>query len=269
LKRRILTITSALLLAVLGTAGVLAYVHQADARAMAGMRAVTTLVAQQQIPAGTSASAAVHEGLLISQRLPAGSVPADAVSSITPDLSSLVLGANVQSGQLLLRPMLVTTAQATSAGALAIPKGLIAVTIPLCLSAAVAGYVQPGSEVAVFDTYSNSKGVQGNCGGSGGSGQASGGGVVRTRIVLPRVLVLSVGSAPVSGTSAASANSTTPAAGSAVASTSALVLVTMAVDQGDAERLILLTETGVSYLALLTSSSHTAFDTATAPLFHP
>jgi len=45
--------------------------------------------------------------------------------------------------------------------------------------------------------------------------------------------------------------------------------VTMAVDQADAERLILLTETGVSYLALLTSSSHTAFDTALVPLFHP
>jgi len=273
-KRRILTITAALLLAVLGTAGVLAYVHQADARAVAGVRAVTTLVAQQQIPAGTSASAAVHEGLLVSQRLPASSVPDDAVSSITPDLSSLVLGANVQSGQLLLRPMLVTSAQATSGGALAIPKGLIAVTIPLCLSAAVAGYVQPGSEVAVFDTFS-SKGVQGNCSGSGGgSNQASGPALVRTRIVLPRVLVLSVGAAPsggTSGTSATSANtsSSTTTAAPTTASTSGPVLVTMAVDQADAERLILLTETGVSYLALLTSSSHTAFDTATLPLFHP
>jgi len=167
--------------------------------------------------------------------------------------------------------MLVTPAQATSGGALAIPKGLIAVTIPLCLSAAVAGYVQPGSEVAVFDTFS-SKGVQGNCSGSGGgSNQASGPALVRTRIVLPRVLVLSVGAAPsggTSGTSATSANSTTAAA-PATTSTSGPVLVTMAVDQADAERLILLTETGVSYLALLTSSSHTAFDTATLPLFHP
>ena len=275
MKRRVLTIAAALLLAVLGTAGVLAYVHQANARAVAGMKAVSTLVAQQQIPAGTSASAALHDGLLISQRLPASSVPDDAVSSITPDLSSLVLGANVQSGQLLLRPMLVTSAQATSAGALAIPKGLVAVTIPLCLPAAVAGYVQPGSEVAVFDTVSP-KGVQGNCSGSGGgSNQASGGALVRTRIVLTRVLVLSVGAAPsggASGTSATSADttsSTTTTTGSAVASTSGPVLVTMAVDQADAERLILLTETGVSYLALLTPSSHTRFDTATVPLFHP
>ena len=266
MKRRVLTVALAVLLAVLGTAGVLAYVHQADARAIAGLKAVPTLVAQQEIPAGTSASAALHEGLLTRQLLPASSVPSDAVSSITPDISSLVMSANVQAGQLLLRPMLVTTAQATGAGTLAIPKGMVAVTIPLCLPAAVAGYVQPGSEVAVFDTFSASKSLQGNCSGSGSSGQSSPG-AVRTRIVLPRVRVLSVGSAPAAGANGTSPNSTTTSAGSTATSTSGPVLVTMAVGQADAERLILLTETGVSYLALLTSSSQTAFDTATAPLF--
>ena len=157
MKRRVLTVTLALLLAVLGTVGVLAYVHGANARAVAGVKAVPALVAQQPIPAGTSASTAVHEGLLASQQLPASSVPSDAVRSITPDISSLVMSANVQAGQLLLRPMLVTAAQATGAGTLATPKGMVAVTIPLCLPEAVAGYVQPGSQVAVFDTYSTTK----------------------------------------------------------------------------------------------------------------
>jgi len=156
-KRRVLTVTLALVLAVLGTVGVLAYVHRADARAIAGMKAIPTLVAQQPIPAGTSATTALHEGLLASQQLPASSVPSDAVRSITPDISSLVMSANVQAGQLLLRPMLVTAAQATGAGTLATPKGMVAVTIPLCLPEAVAGYVQPGSQVAVFDTYSTTK----------------------------------------------------------------------------------------------------------------
>ena len=58
MKRRVLTVTLALLLAVLGTVGVLAYVHGANARAVAGVRATSTLVAQQPIPAGTSASSA-------------------------------------------------------------------------------------------------------------------------------------------------------------------------------------------------------------------
>jgi pilus assembly protein CpaB len=269
-KRRVLTVTLALLLAVLGTVGVLAYVHGADARAVAGMRAVSTLVAQQPIPAGTSASTALHEGLLASQQLPASSVPVNAVRSVTPDISSLVMSANVQAGQLLLRPMLVTAAQATGAGTLAIPKGMVAVTIPLCLPEAVAGYVQPGSEVAVFDTYSTTKlNVQENCSGTSQSHQSTAQGPVLTRVVLPRVLVLSVGSAPASGTSGSPGSGNSAEANSPTAGTSGPVLVTMAVNQANAERLILLTETGVSYLALLTPSSHTAFDAATSPVFHP
>jgi len=239
------------------------------------MRAVPTLVAQQPIPAGTSATTALHEGLLASQQLPASSVPANAVRSITPDISSLVMSANVQAGQLLLRPMLVTAAQATGAGTLAIPKGMVAVTIPLCLPEAVAGYVQPGSQVAVFDTYSTTKlNVQENCNGTSQSHQSTAQGLVLTRIVLPRVLVLSVGSAPASGTTSGTSgtsgsSNSAEASSTTTAGTSGPVLVTMAVNQGNAERLILLTETGVSYLALLTPSSHTAFDTATAPLFRP
>ncbi len=270
MKRRVLTVTLALLLAVLGTVGVLAYVHGADARAVAGMRAIPALVAQQPIPAGTSASAALNEGLLASQQLPASSVPSDAVRSITPDISSLVMSANVQAGQLLLRPMLVTAAQATGAGTLAIPKGMVAVTVPLCLPEAVAGYVQPGSQVAVFDTYSTTKlSVQENCSGTSQTHQSSAQGPVLTRVVLPRVLVLSVGSPPAAGASGASGSSTSAEASSTTPGTSGPVLVTMAVNQANAERLILLTETGVSYLALLTPSSHTAFDAATSPVFHP
>jgi pilus assembly protein CpaB len=87
--------------------------------------------------------------------------------------------------------------------------------------------------------------------------------------VLPRVLVLSVGSAPATGTSGTSGSSDQAEASSATSGTSGPVLVTMAVNQANAERLILLTETGVSYLALLTPSSHTAFDAATSPVFHP
>jgi pilus assembly protein CpaB len=268
-KRRVLTVTLAVLLAVLGTVGVLAYVRQADARAIAGMKAVTTLVAQQEIPAGTSAGAALREGLLSSQELPATSVPEDAVHSITPDLGSLVLSANLPPGQLLLRPMLVTTAQVTGAGVLAIPKGMVAVTIPLCLPEAVGGYVQPGSQVAVFDTYATGRlSVQENCGGSSQSHQAQVGGAIHTRIVLPRVTVLSVGAASAGGTSTAAASTTAPS-GSTTSSTTGPVLVTMSVNQADAERLIQLTETGLSYLALLTSSSQTAFDTVPAPLFRP
>jgi pilus assembly protein CpaB len=274
LKRRVLTVSLAILLAVLGTAGVLAYVHKADTRALDGMRPVSVLVAQGQIPAGTSANSAQQQGLLRSEELPASSVPANAVRSITAALGSLVMSAQVPSGQMLLRPMLVTSAQATAAGFLAIPGGMVAVTIPLCVSEAVADYVQPGSQVAVFDTYPTKKAsLQESCNQSGQSHQAQGPGGVITRIVLPRVLVLATGQAPASGTTSTS----TTASGGAFSNNSqtdptasapsGAVLVTLAVSQANAERLILITRAGLPYLALLTSSSQTGFDAGLQPLF--
>lgn len=277
MKRRVLTVTLAILLAVLGTAGVLAYVHKADSRALDGMRPVTVLVAQGQIPAGTSASAAQQQNLLRSESLPASSVPLNAVRSITPALASLVMSAQVPSGQLLLRPMLVTSAQATATGALAIPTGMVAVTIPLCISEAVAGYVQPGSHVAVFDTYPTKKAnLQESCGQSGQSHQAQGQGAVITRIVLPRVLVLATGQAATTGTTGTTGTTTTASGGAfsnsssqtdPAAAPSGAVMVTLAVSQANAERLILITRAGLPYLALLTSSSQTGFDTGLQPLF--
>jgi pilus assembly protein CpaB len=263
-RRRALTVALAVLLAVLGTTGVMAYVRQADTRAIAGMKAVSVLVATRLIPAGTSAGAAEQAGLLSGQKLPAGSVPADAVLSLTPGLSSLVMSADVQPGQLLLRPMLVAAAQVTSG--LPIPAGMVAVTVQVCLPEAVAGYLHPGSQVAVFDTLapggasnSSSGGLtaQPNCSGPHTQQQL---GAARTRIMLPKVQVLAVGQA--GGQSQAKS---TGFGASSSATTQNTVLVTLAVSQPDAERLILLAETGLPYLALLTDSSRTGPDTGAVP----
>src|SRR6266567_3298403 len=150
MNRRVLAIALAVVLAVIGTGAVLLYVKQADTRALAGQKAVTVLVAQKMIPAGTPAIGAQRDGSLRGEKLPAGSVPADAVATVTPDLTALVLSAALQPGQLLLRTMLVPAAQTTNG--MAIPDGMVAVTIPLCVPEDVAGNVQAGSQVAVFDT---------------------------------------------------------------------------------------------------------------------
>ena len=52
-------------------------------------------------------------------------------------LSSLVLSADLEPGQVLLRPMLVTATQTTSG--LAIPPGMMALTLSFCLPEVVAG----------------------------------------------------------------------------------------------------------------------------------
>ena len=254
MKRRVLTATLAILLAVLGVAGVLAYVHKADSRALAGMRAVSVLVAQGQIPAGTSASSAQQGGLLHSETLPASSVPLNAVHSITPDLGALVMSARVQPGQVLLRPMLVTPAQVT--GGAALPAGMIAVSINLCLPEAVAQNIGPGSEVEVLNTFAANAALTAgpNC---TGPHQEQANGKARTRVILPRVEVLSIGPAGGAGqatsstsTSVFTRNSTDPAPSTQQVGVNS-VTVTLAVTQIAALRLIQITETGLPYLALL------------------
>jgi pilus assembly protein CpaB len=251
-KRRVLTVLLAVLLAVIGTGAVLAYVRQADARALAGQKAVRVLVAQQQIPAGTAAGAALRGGMLTSEVLPASSVPANAVSSVAPDLAGLVSSTDIPPGQVLLRPMLVPATQVT--GALAIPAGMVAVTINLCIPEAVAGNLHPGSQVAVFSTGAAAAGTGGGLTASAGcSGQhQQQGGAAHSRLVLPSVEVLSTGQA----TSAAPASS--PAASTASSQSSSpagpgqgAMLVTLAVTQANAARLIQLTVTGLPYLALV------------------
>ena len=54
MARRLLAAFAALLLLVVGTAVLVAYVNGADSRALAGVRTVDVLVAEQPIPEGTS-----------------------------------------------------------------------------------------------------------------------------------------------------------------------------------------------------------------------
>jgi pilus assembly protein CpaB len=257
MKRRGLTIALAVLLAVLGTAGVLVYVSHANSRAIAGQKAVNVLVAQKLIPSGTPAGEAQRQGLLKSETLPAASVPADAVTVLTPGLKTLVTSADVPSGQLLLRPALVTQAQATSG--LAIPSGMVAVSVLFCLPEAVAGNVQAGSKVAVFDTVVSGNSTMSAQSACSGPHQWLAGDSATTRLMLPKVQVLSVGPASgnagggtVSGNSASSQN---------------VELITLAVSQADAQKLIVTTQDSLPYLALVNDQSSLSVTAPGAAVF--
>jgi pilus assembly protein CpaB len=251
MTRRIITIAAAVLLAVLGAVGVLDYAHQADQHALAGMRAVDAYVATKQIPSGTSAATAVRDGLLVRQQFPASSVPADAVRSITPTLSGLVLTSGLASGQMLLSQMLGASVQ--TASALPIPAGMVAVTLQFCVPQAVGNFVTPGSQVAVFNTFVNGtkKSAGSPCSQAGG---AAGAQSIQTRMVMSKVLVLAVGEGTATPPSSTATTADGPATSSAGSSPSTIYL-TLAVSQADAERLIELGEGGSPYLALLTSAS--------------
>jgi pilus assembly protein CpaB len=120
----------------------------------------------------------------------------------------------------------------------------------------VAENIGPGSEVEVLDTFAagaSSLTAQPNC---TGPHQQQAKGKAHTLVVLPRVQVLSVGPAAGAGhatssTSTSVFNRSTADPSSSSSSQPGSVLVTLAVTQADALRLIQITETGLPYLALL------------------
>jgi len=263
MKRRVVTIVLAVALAITGTLAVLVYVNRADARAVAGQQAVTVLVADQAIPSGTTVKDA--KPLLRKETLPAASVSTDAVTELAANQDALVTSSDLGPGQLMLRSMLVPAERATNG--LVIPDGQVAVTITLCGPEAVAGNVKVGSQVAVFGTVVTGDNAdvsaQPNC--TGQHKQQVGKGISNTRVVIPKVRVIAIGAAkqPEDGvkTTNVSQNTSGPQ--------NDLILVTVAVNQDNAERLILLTQTGLPYLALHGPNAELKPDDHVVPQFPP
>lgn len=242
--RRILAILLAGVLAVLGTIAVLIYVQGADDRAVANASPVEVLVARDRVPAGTTGESIRHRELLELIKLPAGSVPLDEVMDEIPaELDKLVITSDLQPGQLVLRRMFAQSTR--TAGGLAIPEGMLAVSFEATMAEQVAGYVRPGSQVAVFASYEVS--ADGRRVVGGGSG-----GVRATGVLLPRVEVIAVGAY------GRGATTTTPIDGEAdgpAGQGQSPVLVTVAVSAVDAAKIIQAAEADALYLALLNDSS--------------
>jgi pilus assembly protein CpaB len=252
MKRRILAVLVALALALIGCVGVVAYVRAADERALAGREAVWVLVASKRIPAGTTA-ATIRSGEYVERvAMPAATVPAGAIGELATELDALALTADVQVSQLLLRGMFGQSTRLS--GGLALPEGKLAVSVAMTAAGRVAGFVRPGSKVAVFDTFTMQEGKGRIPAGDGLSSNHEYNHA--TRVLLPRVDVIAVGERGTAGaatsepTAGASAN-TAAKGDSGAAKAGTVVLVTVAVTQAEAERLVHAAQTGTLYLALL------------------
>ena len=260
MKRRIALVAVALVLALVGVTAIRSYVSKADARAVTELDPVQAYVAVGPIAAGTALKDAVAQGLVKPETLPRKTVPLDAVVQVTPALGNLVATGAIPAGTLLLQPAFGQP-QKQADGPLPLPKGEMAVTVSLDDPARVAGFVQPGSEIAIFDTYNTLAGIGADGHPAGGNhNTASGDGLSMgetkehiTRLLLPRVSVIAVGST-VAG--AVTAPPAPPADGAA--KSSGAVLVTVALRQHDVEKLILASQTGKLYLGLLNQDSRVA-----------
>src|ERR1700733_14072421 len=128
-----LTITLAVVLGLLGVVAGVAYAHQANQRAVAGLKAETVMVAKGVIPAGTSLKTAEEGSLLGTEKVPRTSLSTPAVRSVS-STNGQVVSANVAKGQILLRNMLgPASAVNEQSSSFLIPKGMVAVTVDMCI----------------------------------------------------------------------------------------------------------------------------------------
>jgi pilus assembly protein CpaB len=257
LKRRVLSIVLAAILAVVGAGAVLVYVHQANNRAVAGLKTETVLQASANIPAGTPLGQAWSGKMLKQVQLPVAYLAANPVQVVTPENRNMVMSGVVPSGELLLQSMLTTVSKLVASGSVVPPPGMAAVPLRICLTQDVAGYVTAGSYVAIYDAFP----AKGKGNGSSTLAQSCDVshpvepvGAVLSQMVLRRVLVLAVGQAAASAQTTSGIGST--ATNSATQSDGGVTLV-LAVPESAVPRVQLLDQVGLPYLALLSSSSTT------------
>jgi pilus assembly protein CpaB len=226
MSRRIIAVLIAVVLAAVGTGAVMLYLSGADDRALAGKQARTVLIADKQIPAGTSGKTLRDKGYLRQVKMPAETLPDDVLQQVGADLEGLVTTATVQRGQLLLRVMFGT--RVGGVAGLVIPDGKMAVTARVRANVFGPASVRAGTRVAIFYTYTPIDEANRNV--VSGAGFERGRNVNSvTRLLLNDVEVISVGPAP--------AENGSPAGGALGASARDELAVTFGLNQVDAERL--------------------------------
>lgn len=195
--RRTLLLIAAFLVAALGTTMVFLYVNGLENRYAADQQAQRILVAADDIQANTRGSDAMSNGLFTFENIPQSAVVPGALSS-ADEIADRFAVAPIAKGEQIL----ASKFGAQGSEALPIPPGKLAVAVQVDDPLRVAGFVQPGSNVAVFVSTNKS-----------------------TAVLLPKVRVIAVGKAT---TPAAAQQSTDQSSGA----------ITLALDQQETEKIV-------------------------------
>jgi pilus assembly protein CpaB len=233
-RRRILLV-AAVLVAALGAVLVFLYVQGADSRAEDRFDTVEVLEATAIIEAGETIEDAQAAG-----KLALADVTRDQLlngyQTDTATLAGTKAMQTIYPGEQIVADKFGTGATASSA--LQIPEDKIAISVNLTDPARVAGFVNPGSEVAIF--------VSGTLEGQTAGGAAAG---PITRLLLPRVTVLGVGNTTPTTTT------TTDESGASTTEQLPRTLLTISVNQREAEKVLYASANGELAFGLLTEGS--------------
>lgn len=237
MARRSVLLLVAALIALAGTAMIVLYVQGIDARATKDQELVEVLVATETIDNGESVSDAQEAGKIEKAEVRRADLVEGSLSS-TSSISDLVAIGTIYPGEQLIAKKFGSLGDTES---LVIPDDKMAVSVELTDFERVAGFVNPGNEVAVFATPQD---------------------LVRllpddkeqklgdyTRIVLTRVPVIGV------GTTSVTSRTTKTEDGEQVAEEVARTILTLAVTQDEAEKLIQADRNTDLTFALLTDTT--------------
>lgn len=250
MTKRVVGVLAAIVLALIGTISLAAYVNTAAQRAQAGEELVQVFVVTAPISSGTPAEE-ISE-LVSIQEVPLKVRAAGAIESLST-YDGFVAAIDLVPGEQLVGGRFIQRSEfADRAVGIDVPEEMVEVTIELDPERAVGGLLVPGQTVAVlasFDPFEIGGAAATTIDGelvplpSSGLGEDAGRTPNSTDLLLRKVLVTAV-QAQVAGDSEDEQDSrlSTPPEGS--------VFVTMAVSPFDVERLIFTAENGRIWLAI-------------------
>lgn len=209
---------AAVVLAGVAAIAIFVYVQGIEERAFEDAELVEAYVAAGEIDAGLEATEITEQGLIELGQVPRTTLPEGYIASLQ-EINELQTNARILEGEVISRERFVTRAEAT--GRLDIPDGFEAVSVQVSTPPGVGGFVRPDDQVSLIVTIDET--------GDGG---------VRSQYLLQDIRVLAVGR----DTSA----DFIPNLDEVDA-----VLLTLAVEPEDAERLVFAVENGSLYFTLL------------------
>jgi pilus assembly protein CpaB len=231
MQSRVLAILIAVVLALVATAAMVAYVNSADRRAISGQEPVSVLVAKKPIKAGTSGEDAQNADSIVQLQVPRKNVVAGALRFPT-QLEQRYAAVDIVKGEQLLQERWVGAEDVAGRRLLQIPEDHQALSLGLDITKQVAGFVTPGDKVGLVYSFKEE-----------GNGES----VDRTQFLLQNVQVLAVGATALpNGSSQGGGGRVNQGQGS-----QNLTAVTLAIRKKDVERVVYAAENGSIYLTLM------------------
>jgi len=246
MDRRRLLLILAVFVAIIGTALVFLYVQGADKRASDKYADTDAYVATTNIGAGESFDSALSSGKIALHPVPQNVLDENpGYQTSTEALKGKMSVAPVFQGQVIVAEQWGDKVTAASSS-LPIPPGEIAISVNLTDPDRVAGNIQNGSEVAIFVTGE----LTALPAGAGGAAADAAQSTQSTRLLLPKVTVLNVGSPQPPTTSTKTADD-----GTQTTEQLPRTLLTIAVTQKEAQKVIVSSKALDLTFGLLTTKS--------------